>query len=47
MAEEISAEAKKGSFDSSPRLQTVVCEQCGCRVKQYVEYLNAGEFEIG
>jgi len=48
MAEEISAEAKKGSFDSSPRLQNwVVCERCGCRVKRYAEYLKAGEFEVG
>jgi len=48
MTEEISAEAKKGSFDSSPRLQNwVVCEKCSCRMKRYIDYLRSGEFEIG
>ena len=48
MAEEISAEAREGSFDSNPRLQNwVVCDKCGCRVKRYIEYLKAGEFEVG
>jgi len=48
MAEEISAEARKGSFDSSPRLRNwAVCERCGCRLKRYIDYLKAGEFEVG
>jgi len=48
MTEEISAEAKKGSFDSGPRLQNwVVCEKCSCRMKRYIDYLRSGEFEIG
>ena len=48
MAEEITAEARKGSFDSNPRLQNfVLCDKCGCRAKRYIEYLKAGEFEIG
>ncbi len=48
MAEEISAEAKKGSFDGNPRLQDrVVCDKCGCRGKRYLDYLKAGEFEVG
>jgi hypothetical protein len=48
MAEEISAEAKKGSFDGNPRLQDrVVCDKCGCRGKRYLDYLKAGEFEAG
>ena len=48
MAEEISAEAKKETFDRSPRLQNwVVCKRCGCRLKRHIEYLKAGEFEVG
>ena len=48
IVEEISAEAKKGSYDANTRLRHwVVCDGCGCRVKRYVECLKAGEFEIG
>lgn len=47
VAEEISAEAKKGSYDANTRLRRwVVCERCGCHLKRYVECLKAGEFEI-
>jgi hypothetical protein len=48
IAEEIACEARKGSFDRNPRLQNwVVCGKCGCRAKRYIEYLKAGEFEVG
>lgn len=48
MAEEISNEARKGTFDRSPRLHhRMVCEKCGCSGKKYIEYLKEGKFEVG
>ena len=48
MAEEISDEAKKGTFDCSSRLRCrIVCEKCGFPARRYIEYLKLGEFEVG
>jgi len=48
MAEEISNEARKGTFDRSSRLnRRMVCEKCGCSGKRYIEYLKEGTFEVG
>lgn len=48
MAEEISNEARKGTFDRVSRLNLrTICKKCGCSGKRYIECLKDGEFEIG
>ncbi len=48
MSEEISREAKKGTFDRNPRLtRRIVCSKCGKQIKSYLEYLKEQHFEVG
>jgi len=48
MAEEISNEARKGTFDRISRLHLrATCKKCGFTGKRYIECLKDGEFEIG
>jgi len=46
--EDILGQARKGALDRNPRLnRRPNCKKCGREAGRFIEYLKAGEFEIG